>query len=205
MTPNTETKYKVQSLERGLAILRELRAVNAPVRNQDLVRRTGLPKATVSRLLNTLGALGYVRRIDQGSYVLAHASARSGRAMLGSLELQRYRPFFIAAPGPVYLAAMAGDSLVPVYRWSEPATGPLSAGCGVRMPSRDATPGAVGNAWDADAGAWWAWLAFRLDGLGKLELAVHVAQDHPPTPAQLEDASCMLRTAVNAIVLGSPQ
>jgi DNA-binding transcriptional ArsR family regulator len=200
----TETKYKVQSLERGLAILRELREANIPVRNQDLVQRTGLPKATVSRLLSTLGALGYVRRIDQGSYVLAHASARTGRAMLDALQLDRYRALFEGAPAPVYLEAVSGDRLVPVYRWSGRCAGvvangsPTCAGPTGRKAELDA-----GEHWDAGAAVWSAWTGFRVDTLGSFVLTLQVSHPAPPAPEEVNQVRGMLHRAAQAITLGT--
>lgn len=114
--------YTVNSLDRGLAILRTVRDTDGPMRNHDVVERTGLPKATVSRLMHTLTSLGYLRRIDQGSYVLGEASARSGRAMLASLELQRYTDQFggmLAEPLTfACLEARIAGKMVPFYRWS---------------------------------------------------------------------------------------
>jgi DNA-binding IclR family transcriptional regulator len=43
--------------------LREFRSARVPLTNAELVRRTGLPKATVSRLTGTLLALGVVRHL----------------------------------------------------------------------------------------------------------------------------------------------
>src|SRR5690606_22704261 len=48
------------SLTRGLEILRAFTADDATLGNQDLIERTGLPKATVSRLTYTLVGLGYL-------------------------------------------------------------------------------------------------------------------------------------------------
>lgn len=54
---------QVQSLIKGLTLLGAF--ANAEMLgNADLVRRTGYPKATVSRLTSTLVDLGYLRRID---------------------------------------------------------------------------------------------------------------------------------------------
>ena len=54
---------QVQSLIKGLTLLGAF--ANAEVLgNQELARRTGYPKATVSRLTSTLSALGYLRRDD---------------------------------------------------------------------------------------------------------------------------------------------
>jgi DNA-binding transcriptional ArsR family regulator len=202
---NSETKYKVQSLERGLAILRELRAADAPVRNQELVLRTGLPKATVSRMLSTLGELGYVRRTDQGSYVLGHASARSGRAMLDALRLERYRSLFDNAPGPVYLEAVAGDRLVPVYRWSVSGAGMFANGSPSIMVSIDRNvSSAQAHYWDADAGVWSAWAGVRVEPVGSFVLTLQVVQSSPPGAEEAEQANVMLQRAAEALAAGSP-
>ncbi len=55
----------VQALAKGLEILAEFSSGQL-LGNQELVERTGLPKATVSRLTSTLVALGYLR-VDPGS------------------------------------------------------------------------------------------------------------------------------------------
>lgn len=118
----SQAQYKVTSLERGLAVLRTLGSVNGPLRNQDVVAQTQLPKATVSRLLNTLAAMGYVRRTDQGGYVPADMSGRAGRAMLAGLRLDRYRDLFARYPcsvgGSARLECRIGAGVVPVYRWT---------------------------------------------------------------------------------------
>ncbi|MGE4338388.1 MAG: helix-turn-helix domain-containing protein, partial [Pigmentiphaga sp.] len=169
--PDQSAKYKVQSLERGLLLLRELRAANAPLRNQELVSRTGLPKATVSRLLSTLGALGYVRRSDGGSYVLAQGSSRSGQAMLGALDLEGYHGLFLKAPGTVYLEALVGGALLPVYRWSALCHGTLTHGAASPsgLTQRRSTT-TEGSDWDAAAETWWAWLAVDLGAVGAFVL-----------------------------------
>ncbi|MEY4266508.1 MAG: hypothetical protein RIS90_1043, partial [Pseudomonadota bacterium] len=57
-------KEQVQSLIKGLTLLSAF--ANAEVLgNLELARRTGYPKATVSRLTSTLSALGYLRRDER--------------------------------------------------------------------------------------------------------------------------------------------
>ena len=118
--PNMRTArtYKVNSLDRGLDVLRVIRSADGPIRNNDISTRTGLPKATVSRLVHTLTTMGYLRRIDQGSYVLGQASGRTGRAMLEALRLERYAPLFqglVASPGAyACLGIMVAKKMVPV-------------------------------------------------------------------------------------------
>lgn len=54
------------TLERGLQVLRAFHADRAPLTNGDLARRTGLSRATVSRLTSTLIHEGYIRRVAGG-------------------------------------------------------------------------------------------------------------------------------------------
>lgn len=198
MSTHQETKYKVQSLERGLSILRELRAANAPVRNQDLVERTRLPKATVSRLLNTLGTLGYVRRIDQGSYVLAHASGRSGRALIASLGLQRYRHLFADAPGPVYLEALTLGRMTPVYRWCGADAAPVAHGHPRMFPPEQR--GDRGEWWDAGTGTCCVWQALPLPGIGSFALNATMEARVEPTPDHMGGVRRLLEAAAQAII-----
>lgn len=201
---NPQTKYKVQSLERGLSLLRELRAADAPVRNNDLVARTGLPKATVSRLLNTLGALGYVRRIDQGSYVLANGSTRSGRAMLGALGLERCDALFAGAAGPVVLEALVAQEWVPVYRWSGsfaaavPNAEPLALAPAARLSGAG-----DGESWDAESATWWAWTRLHVEGVGAFLLTLQSARRCAPAPAAAAAIRALLHQAAKA--LASPK
>lgn len=124
--------YKVNSLDRGLDVLRVIRNADGPVRNHDIVASTGLPKATVSRLVHTLTAMGYLRRIDQGSYVLGQASGRSGRAMLEGLKLERHAPLFadlVENLGAYVTFGMnVDDKVLPVFRWSSAGNILISSG-----------------------------------------------------------------------------
>ncbi len=52
---------KIRSLERGLAVMREL-GVNGPLTVSETAKNTGLPRQTVSRILFFLEDLGYVER-----------------------------------------------------------------------------------------------------------------------------------------------
>jgi len=55
-----ERKF-VEALARGLDVLRAFASSNGSLGNQEIAQRTGLPKATVSRLTYTLTYLGYLR------------------------------------------------------------------------------------------------------------------------------------------------
>ena len=73
------------SLVRGLGILRAFRPGDASLGNQDIIARTGLPKATVSRITYTLSALGYLLYDKElGRYSLGPATVALGYSALSS-------------------------------------------------------------------------------------------------------------------------
>ncbi len=82
------TRYAVPGLERGLNILRLFsrarRAISAP----EMARELGIPRSTVFRLAQTLEAMGFLRRLDNGrDYALGPAVLSLGFEYLGSLDL----------------------------------------------------------------------------------------------------------------------
>lgn len=79
-----------QTLERGLEVLRAFRSEPKPLGNRTIVERTGLPKATVSRITSTLVALGYLNRVPAtGRYQLGSGMVGIGRAFLESSSIRR--------------------------------------------------------------------------------------------------------------------
>ena len=68
----------VQSLERGLAVIRAFGAEDPELTLSDVARRTGLTRAAARRFLLTLADLGYVRTRRQA--LRAHARACSSSA-----------------------------------------------------------------------------------------------------------------------------
>jgi DNA-binding IclR family transcriptional regulator len=78
----------VQTVSRGMQVLRAFRSDRIPLGNAELVRRTGLSKATVSRLTSTLVQLGFLRN-PPGSreFELATAALSIGHAFVASSEL----------------------------------------------------------------------------------------------------------------------
>jgi DNA-binding IclR family transcriptional regulator len=73
------------SLTRGLAILRAFKSDDATLGNADLIERTGLPKATVSRLTATLVGLGYLHYDEAlGRYSIGPATVSLGYSALSS-------------------------------------------------------------------------------------------------------------------------
>lgn len=97
MTPLTEEKPGIspanRSLERGVDLLRAFRPGSALLGNAELAERTGLSKATVSRLAQTLVGAGLLQVDARRAYRLAPAVLSLAHAMrAGSSVLQ------IAAP-----------------------------------------------------------------------------------------------------------
>ncbi|TCK35073.1 IclR family transcriptional regulator [Paraburkholderia sp. BL8N3] len=78
------------TVERGLDVLRAFRAERAPLSNAELVRRTGLSKATVSRLTSTLIRIGFLRRVAGGrQFELATGALSIGHAFLEASPVMR--------------------------------------------------------------------------------------------------------------------
>lgn len=88
----------VTALARGLELLRCFRTGEAMLGNQDFVRRTGFPKATVSRLAGTLVQLGYLRYDESlGKYALDAGVLALGFAYLSASDVVTLaRPHMLA-------------------------------------------------------------------------------------------------------------
>jgi IclR family pca regulon transcriptional regulator len=76
----------VQSLERGLAVIRAFGAEHPELRLSDVARTTGLTRAAARRFLLTLVRLGYVRQ-DGSSFSLRPRVLELGYAYLSALSL----------------------------------------------------------------------------------------------------------------------
>lgn len=84
----------VTALARGLDVLQCFRPHERWLMHQEIVRRTGLPSSTVSRLTFTLVGLGYLRhRPAAGAYALSPAVLALGFSMLTSFDIG-----FVARP-----------------------------------------------------------------------------------------------------------
>jgi DNA-binding IclR family transcriptional regulator len=80
----------VESLARGLEVLRVFRRGDSELSNQDFAERTGLPKATISRLTFTLSSLGYLSyNYLTGRYRLDAPAMSLGYAYLADLGVRR--------------------------------------------------------------------------------------------------------------------
>ena len=109
----------VTALARGLSVLRSFRQGDRFLGNQELAERTGLPKATVSRLTHTLTVLGYLNHSKRFSqYSLGPAVLSLGYSMLGNLDiLKSARPLLqeLADISEASVSLAARDNLHMVY------------------------------------------------------------------------------------------
>src|SRR6201995_4958024 len=83
-------RHFVTALSRGLELLACFRHGDRMLGNQDLARRCGLPKSTVSRLTHTLTKLGYLVYVEESAkYSLGIATLSLGSAMLARLDIRK--------------------------------------------------------------------------------------------------------------------
>lgn len=108
-----------RSLERGIAILRAFRPGVSELGNAEIAERTGLPKATISRLTQTLVGVGMLERSPAGRlYRLAPAVLSLAHAMrLGSPILPVIAPLMRqeATRRRVNVGLAAADAEMMVY------------------------------------------------------------------------------------------
>jgi DNA-binding IclR family transcriptional regulator len=128
------------ALARGLEILRAFRSGDNTLGNQDLIERTGLPKATISRLTATLVQLGYLRYdAGLGRYSIGAATVSLGYATLSSIPVVRIsQPILqdLADETGVATALGTRDGLDMIYLANCRAVGPVSLqlNVGSRLP-----------------------------------------------------------------------
>lgn len=97
----------VTALARGLEILRCFRPGEAYLSNNEMAKRTGMPKPTISRLTYTLTKLGYLNySAEQGRYQLGSAVLALGYTLLANLDVRK-----LARPAMQELAEYAQCSV----------------------------------------------------------------------------------------------
>lgn len=102
-----EDRKFVVALARGLEVLRAFTPNEALLGNQEIAARTGLPKATVSRLTYTLTRLGYLSHLDRlEKYQLAAGALSIGYSTLANMRLRH-----VAKPYMEALADATGASV----------------------------------------------------------------------------------------------
>lgn len=140
-------EHFVQSLERGLAVIRAFSPEEPELTLSDVARRTGLTRAAARRFLLTLCDLGYVRS-DGKRFALTPRVLELGYAYLSSLSLPE-----IAEPHLERLAAevresssvsvLDGDEIVYVGRVPTSRIMRVSINVGTRFPAYATSMGRV--------------------------------------------------------------
>lgn len=88
--PQGTDRRFITALARGLEVLRAFEANDPPLSNQELARRTGLPRPTISRITFTLGELGYLTYDEEyGRYALGGAAFALGHVAASNFNLLR--------------------------------------------------------------------------------------------------------------------
>lgn len=99
-----QDRHFVEALARGLDLLACFRRKDGLLGNQELARRCGLAKSTVSRLTYTLTKLGYLTHVEEaGKYSLGTATLSLASSMLGRLDIRK-----LARPMMEELAEFSG-------------------------------------------------------------------------------------------------
>lgn len=97
----------VTALARGLEILRCFRPGESYLSNNEIAKRTGLPKPTISRLTHTLTKLGYLNfSAEHGRYQLGSGVLALGYTLLANLDVRK-----LAHPAMQELAEYAQASV----------------------------------------------------------------------------------------------
>lgn len=114
-----DDRDQVSALARGLQLLDCFRSAERFLSSQELVERSGLPKATVSRLVHTLTAHGYLDFSSRhGKYHLGARVLSLGFSMLGGLGVRQVaRPFMreLAEQSSASVSIGARDGRIMVY------------------------------------------------------------------------------------------
>jgi IclR family transcriptional regulator, pca regulon regulatory protein len=129
----------VQSLERGLAVLRAFDGDHAALTLSDVARRTGLTRATARRLLLTFVTLGYMR-CDGRRFGLTPKVLDIGHSYLSSLQVGDIaQPFMEAMSERVHesvsCAVLDGEEIVYVARVPTTRIMTISLALGSRLPA----------------------------------------------------------------------
>jgi IclR family pca regulon transcriptional regulator len=176
MRPSSSTSegrapHFVQSLERGLAVIRAFDEHNVELTLSDVARSTGLTRAAARRFLLTLADLGYVRT-DGRWFSLSPRVLELGYAYLSSLSLPEVaEPHMERLVAEVHesssVSVLDGEDIVYVARVPTSRIMTVSINVGTRFPAYATSMGRV-----------------LLAGLPEAELETYLARVKlaPPTP-----------------------
>ncbi len=137
----------VQSLERGLAVIRAFGAESPSLTLSEVARATGLTRAATRRFLLTLGDLGYVRT-DGRRFELTPRVLELGYAFLSSISLPEVaEPHLERLVADVHesssVSVLDGDDIVYVARVPTSRIMRVSINVGTRFPAYATSMGRV--------------------------------------------------------------
>ncbi|NIR25898.1 MAG: helix-turn-helix domain-containing protein, partial [Phycisphaerae bacterium] len=118
----------ITALARGLEVLDCFKQGDRYLGNRQIAERTGLPKATVSRLTYTLTELGYLKLSDKlNKYSHGPALTNMGYSLLSHMDTRRIaRPLMQAlaehSQGAVNLGVRVGHRMVYVDTYRSAST-----------------------------------------------------------------------------------
>ena len=143
----TSTRDFVQSLERGLVVIRSFNAEHSRQSLSDVARRTGYSRAACRRLLLTLEHLGYVGTAGR-SFFLLPSVLDLGYSYLSALPFRRIvEPFMedlsTAVRESVSVSVLDGTDVVYVSRVATPRIMTVSFAVGDRQPAYHSSMGRV--------------------------------------------------------------
>ena len=183
MRPSSSTSegrapHFVQSLERGLAVIRAFDEHNVELTLSDVARSTGLTRAAARRFLLTLADLGYVRT-DGRWFSLSPRVLELGYAYLSSLSLPEVaEPHMERLVAEVHesssVSVLDGEDIVYVARVPTSRIMTVSINVGTRFPAYATSMGRVLLAEHAGSG--------RLPRARRAARALAAHGDGPRTP-----------------------
>jgi DNA-binding IclR family transcriptional regulator len=135
-------------LRRGLSILECFADGESDKTIAELCRRTGLPPATVHRLLGVLVEWGGVERVSRGRYRLAFRLWRLGASVpqartLRDVALPYMEDLYEATHGVVHLSIVDGIEVMYIEKITGRLAIPVTSTVGRRMPLHASGPGKV--------------------------------------------------------------
>lgn len=141
----------VSALQRGFEVLDCFASARKPLGNGEVSQITGIPRATVSRLVATLVDLGHVRPAREGDkYELASGVVRLAKAFLGQIDIREYarpilRELAESTGGTCFLGVRDVDEMLIIESGrARSAIAVLGADVGTRM---SIATSALGRAW----------------------------------------------------------
>ena len=137
----------MQSLERGLSVIRSFDAENARLTLAEVAQRTGLTRATARRLLLTLEDLGYVSSNGR-HFSLTPRVLDIGYAYLSSLNIEQIAQPYLEALSDrvnesVSVTVLDGADIIYVARVPTKRIMTISLGLGSRLPAYCTSMGRV--------------------------------------------------------------